>query len=298
VHLDEPFADVSLFPTFLVSKLAREHVTVALSGDGGDELFGGYDAYQAQAVAARFAAYGAPLLPVMAAVGAVLPPSEKKKGLLNKFKRFAAGAAGGPADLGHYRWMTYLGAAEKRRLYSGPLQAALTAGDVYAPVRDVLRRARPDDLLNRQLYADLCVYLADDILVKVDRMAMATSLETRAPFLDADVMQLAFSMAGDLKIRDGQRKWVLKQAMKDLLPDRILNRRKEGFSIPMKNWLRRELQPLMRELLSPDRVRRRGLFDPAEVTRLVDGHVAGRENHAHTLFPLMVFERWADAHLR
>jgi asparagine synthase (glutamine-hydrolysing) len=296
VHLDEPFADVSLFPTYLVSRLAREHVTVALSGDGGDELFGGYDAYQAQALAARFAAYGAPLLPVLAAVGAALPPSGKKKGLVNKFKRFTAGAAG-PADLGHYRWMTYLGPAEKRRLYGGGLQAALTGGDVYAPVREALRRARPDDLLNRQLYADLSVYLADDILVKVDRMAMATSLETRAPFLDADVMELAFSMPGHLKIRDGQRKWVLKQAMKDALPDRILHRRKEGFSIPMKNWLRRELQPLMRELLSADRVRRRGLFDAREVTRLVDSHVAGRENHAHTLFPLMVFERWAEAHL-
>jgi asparagine synthase (glutamine-hydrolysing) len=86
--------------------------------------------------------------------------------------------------------------------------------------------------------------------------------------------------------------------MRDVLPDSILNRRKEGFSIPMKNWLRRELEPLMRDLLAPDRVRRRGLFDAAEVTRLIDEHVAGRENHAHTLFPLMVFERWASEHLR
>ncbi len=111
-------------------------------------------------------------------------------------------------------------------------------------------------MLNRQLYADLSVYLADDILVKVDRMAMATSLETRAPFLDADVMELAFSMPARFKIRNGERKWVLKQAMKGVLPEAILARKKEGFSIPMKNWLRRELQPLMRTLLSTDRVRR------------------------------------------
>jgi asparagine synthase (glutamine-hydrolysing) len=298
VHLDEPFADVSLFPTFLVSQLAREHVTVALSGDGGDELFGGYDAYQAQDLATRFAWMGDALLPAAAAVAAALPPTEKKKGLVNKFKRFTLGATQAPNDLGHYRWMVYLSPRAKQRLYQASLHDALARTDVYAPVRDALKRFGHADVLNRQLYADLSLYLADDILVKVDRMSMATSLETRAPFLDADVMELAFSMPGDFKIRNGERKWILKRAMAGLLPERILNRKKEGFSIPMKNWLRVELQPLMRTLLSPDRIGARGLFAPAEVARLVDEHVAGRENHAHTLFPLMVFERWCEEHLR
>ena len=297
VHLDEPFADVSMFPTYMVSSLAREHVTVALSGDGGDELFGGYDAYEAQALAARLGGFGDLVMPALAAVASTLPPTEKKKGLVNKVKRFTAGAASAPGDLGHYRWMVYLSAEAKRRLYAGGLRERLAASDVYAPVRDALGRFSQDDVLNRQLYADLSLYLADDILVKVDRMAMATSLETRAPFLDVDVMELAFSMPARFKIRNGERKWVLKQAMKGILPDTILTRRKEGFSIPMKNWLRRDLQPLMRTLLAPDRIRARGLFDPAEVTRLVDEHVAGRENHAHTLFPLMVFERWGEEHL-
>jgi asparagine synthase (glutamine-hydrolysing) len=298
VHLDEPFADVSLFPTYMVSQLAREHVTVALSGDGGDELFGGYDAYQAQELATRFAWMGDTLLPAAAAVAAALPPTEKKKGLVNKFKRFTLGATQAPSDLGHYRWMVYLSPRAKGRLYAAPLREGLTRGDVYAPVRDTLDRFGHDDLVNRQLYADLSLYLADDILVKVDRMSMATSLETRAPFLDADVMELAFSMPGDFKIRNGDRKWILKQAMRGMLPERILTRRKEGFSIPMKNWLRRELQPLMRTLLAPERIASRGLFEPSEVTRLVEDHVAGRENYAHTLFPLMVFERWCEAHLR
>ena len=298
VHLDEPFADVSLFPTYLVSQLAREHVTVALSGDGGDELFGGYDAYQAQQMASWFAGVGEALIPAMAAVAAALPPTEKKKGLVNKFKRFAQGAALAPDDLGHYRWMVYLGPRAKRRLYTARLQETLQRADVYQSVRTTLARFTSDDLLNRQLYTDLCIYLADDILVKVDRMSMATSLETRAPFLDAAVMELAFSMPGDLKIRDGDRKWILKRAMRGILPERILTRRKEGFSIPMKNWLRRELQPMMRTLLSAERMTQRGLFDPAEVTRLVDSHSAGRENHAHTLFPLMVLERWCEEHLR
>jgi asparagine synthase (glutamine-hydrolysing) len=297
VHLDEPFADVSMFPTYMVSALAREHVTVALSGDGGDELFGGYDAYEAQALASRLGGLGEAVMPALAAVAATLPPTEKKKGLVNKVKRFTAGATTAPSDLGHYRWMVYLGPAAKSRLYAAGLQDRLRAHDVYAPVREALGRFSQDDLLNRQLYADLSLYLADDILVKVDRMAMATSLETRAPFLDADVMELAFSMPEHLKIRNGERKWVLKQAMRGILPDSILTRKKEGFSIPIKNWLRRELQPLMRTLLSPERVRARGLFDAAEVTRLVEDHIAGRENHAHTLFPLMVLERWSEEHL-
>jgi asparagine synthase (glutamine-hydrolysing) len=298
VHLDEPFADTSLFPTFTVSELAREHVKVVLSGDGGDELFGGYDAYQAQALATKLGWMGDALMPAIAGVAAALPPTEKKKGLVNKVKRFSAGAATAPPDLGHYRWMVYLSARDKSRLYRAGLRDALRSTDVYAPVRDALGRFSQDDVLNRQLYADLSLYLADDILVKVDRMSMATSLETRAPFLDGDVMELAFSMPGHLKIRNGERKWILKQAMKEVLPESIRNRKKEGFSIPMKNWLRRELQPLMRELLSPERVSRRGLFDPAVVTELMDAHTAGRENHAHTLFPLMVFERWAEEHLR
>ena len=296
-HFDEPFADVSLFPTYLVSRLAREQVTVALSGDGGDELFGGYDTYDAQALAARFERIGAPFVPALAAIGAALPPTGQKKGLVNKFKRFIGGVATAPADLGHYRWMVHLDARRRRTLYTPGLQAALVGSDQYAPVREVLARGRGDDVLNRQLFADLTLYLADDILVKVDRMSMATSLETRAPFLDVDVMELAFSMPGHLKIRGGVRKYVLKEAMRGLLPDRILHRKKEGFSIPLKNWLRRDLQPLMRELLSPARVARRGLFEPAAVAALVESHVAGRENHAHTLFPLMVFERWATAHL-
>ena len=210
VHLDEPFADVSLFPTFLVSQMAREHVKVVLTGDGGDELFGGYDAYQAEALAGKWAG----LLPDAAtraadAILALVPPTDKKKGLVNKARRFVDGLAHAPASIAQYRWMTFLGADAKERLvYARVSQSALVSADVYRPVREALARAGKGDLLNRQLYADLSIYLADDILVKVDRMSMATSLETRAPFLDADVMELAFSMPGDLKIRSGTRKYI------------------------------------------------------------------------------------------
>jgi asparagine synthase (glutamine-hydrolysing) len=295
VHLDEPFADVSLFPTFLVSQMAREHVKVVLTGDGGDELFGGYDAYQAEALAGKWAG----LMPEAAtraadAVLALVPPTDKKKGLVNKARRFVDGLAHAPASIAQYRWMTFLGADAKARLYTPAFRGALASADVYRPVKEALARMGHDDLLNRQLYADLSIYLADDILVKVDRMSMATSLETRAPFLDAKVMELAFSMPGDLKIRGGTRKFILKQALRGLVPDRILDRKKEGFSIPMKQWLKRELKPLMERLLAPERLVARGLIEPAETRRLIDEHCAGRANHAHVLFSLMVFERWAE----
>jgi asparagine synthase (glutamine-hydrolysing) len=294
VHIDEPFADVSLFPTYLVSQMAREHVKVVLTGDGGDELFGGYDTYIAQRLASRVARFApSAAVTVLDRLVALWPPSEKKKGLVNKVRRFVQGAAQAPADIEHYRWMTFLGPDDKRRLYTQALRARLRESDVYRPVRDCLAAASGDDLLNRQLYADLCIYLADDILVKVDRMSMATSLETRAPFLDAGVMELAFSFPGNLKVRGRERKYVLKRALDGVLPPRILTRSKEGFSIPMKNWLRQVLKPLMLDLLASGRLAQRGLFEAAEVRRRVDGHLAGRENHAHVLFGLMVFERWA-----
>jgi asparagine synthase (glutamine-hydrolysing) len=296
VHMDEPFADVSMFPTYLVSQMAREHVKVVLTGDGGDELFGGYDAYRAQALAARWGGLApAALVRALDAALEQVPPSSRKKGFVNKTQRFVAGLADAPRDIAQYRWMTFLSAADKERLYSRRFQDGLQASDVYRPVREALAGWKTPDALNRQLYADLRIYLADDILVKVDRMSMATSLETRAPFLDADVMELAFSMSGDLKIRGGERKFVLKEALRDVVPGRIIVRKKEGFSIPMKNWLRQELRPLMERLLAPDRIEARGLLAPGEVRRLMDDHVAGRANHAHVLFSLMVFERWAEA---
>ncbi|MBM62285.1 MAG: asparagine synthase (glutamine-hydrolyzing) [Acidobacteria bacterium] len=297
-QFDQPFADVSLFPTYLVSKMAREHVTVVLSGDGGDELFGGYDTYQAEALARRISSVvPESAIQFVAAMTAMLPPSEKKKGFLNKLRRFTQGFVSGPQSICHYRWMTFLDASAKQRIYTQNLQARLIESDVYAPIRRHLRGAHTDDLLNRQLYADLQVYLNDDILVKVDRVSMANSLETRAPFLDTDVMELAFSMPGSLKIRNGQRKYVLRRAMKDLLPQSVLGRAKEGFSIPMKTWLRREWAPLMQDLLCTDLMKKRGWFVPGEVSRLVGEHLAGHQNHAHLLFALMVLERWCEVHV-
>ena len=227
------------------------------------------------------------------AVLALVPPTDKKKGLVNKARRFVDGLAHAPPSIAQYRWMTFLGADAKARLYTPAFRGArvrrsLSAGQRSAGPNRSLRLVEPPTVRRS---VDLS---ADDILVKVDRMRMATSLETRAPFLDARVMELAFSMPGDLKIRGGRAKDILKQALRGLVPDRILDRKKEGFSIPMKQWLKRELKPLMERLLAPERLAARGLIEPAKTRRLIDEHCAGCANHAHVLFSLMVFERWAE----
>jgi len=296
IHLDEPFADTSLFPTYLVSEVAARDVKVVLSGDGGDELFAGYDWYQADRILRTLSWFpGRTGLRALAAMSELLPPTEKKKGIVNKAKRFLAGATASP-NLEQYRWLSYLGPKEKRDLYSDDFLDAVSSFDAGALVVKSLGSPR-EDLLNRQLYADFQIFLADDILVKVDRMSMATSLEARAPFLDRDVIELAFRMPGGLKLRGSRRKHILKKAMQGVLPPSILNRRKEGFSIPMKNWLRGDLRPLLLELLSEERIRRRGLFRWPAIERRISQHLSGRANHAHQLFPLMVFERWAEEFL-
>lgn len=296
-HLDEPLGDFSIFPTYLVSKMAREHVTVVLSGDGGDELFAGYDAYRADRM---YRAYRR--LPAFVRHGLVspaaklLPPTEKKKGAFNKIKRFVEGTQY-PEDLQHVRWMIFLAAQEKRLLYG----EALRAVDMQHGAHDFMRRhfqhADSQDEINRQLYVDIKTYLCDDIMVKVDRMSMAASLEARAPFLDYRVVEYAATIPSALKLRGKQTKWILKQAMAELLPPQIIKRGKEGFSIPIKNWLKQELRPLMLDVLSPARLQRDGFFDAAYVQRLVDEHLRGVENHSHRLWALTVFGIWHDHYL-
>jgi len=289
---DEPFGDVSAFPTYLLATVARRDVTVALSGDGGDELFAGYDFYRAHRWASRIRtitnSFG------WRAVDRLLegmPPRPEKKGVVNMAKRFSEGLRK-PEDLEHARWLVFWDLAERRALYTAEAQAAVATRDPFGWYRGLLEEGgrRGFQGLQRQLYADVRGYLADDILAKVDRASMAASLEVRVPFLDHEFVEAAMRIPAERKLRDGQTKWVLREAFADRLPATVARRGKEGFSMPMKQWLMRELQPMMRDLLSPARVRSRGLFDATAVTRLMDEHVAGRQNHAHRLWCLMALE--------
>jgi asparagine synthase (glutamine-hydrolysing) len=289
---DEPFGDVSAFPTYLLSTIARRDVTVALSGDGGDELFAGYDSYRAHQWAQRIRwvtrSFG------WSAVDRLLegmPPRPEKKGAVNKAKRFAEGLRK-PESLEHARWLVFWDLTERRALYTNAAHDAVAARDPFGWYRGLLEEGsrRGFHGLQRQLYADVRGYLADDILAKVDRASMAASLEVRVPFLDHEFVEAALRIPADRKLRDGQTKWVLREAFADRVPEVVARRGKEGFSMPMKQWLMRELQPMMRDLLSPARVAARGLFDGAAITRLMDEHVAGRKNHAHRLWCLMALE--------
>ncbi len=297
-NLDEPFGDFSIFPTYLVSKMAREHVTVALSGDGGDELFAGYDTYLAD-----WAARGYQKIPavfrnrVLAPLIERIPPSPKKKGFVNRTKRFVEGAML-PPDLMHTRWMIFLQEQEKRRLYTGELLNAYEHGNSYAFIQEYFTRSwNGVTPLAQQEYVDIKTYLTDDILVKVDRMSMAPSLETRVPFLDHKVMEFAATIPTSLKLKGLTTKYILKKAVNELLPEKILVRGKEGFSIPIKNWIMHELRPLLLETLSEERVRKRGYFQPRYVRHLVQEHLDGKANHSHRLWALMVFEIWHQVYI-
>jgi asparagine synthase (glutamine-hydrolysing) len=220
-----------------------------------------------------------------------LPPTEQKKGWVNKVKRFLEGTRL-PADLEQYRWMTFLHETDRRELYARDFRNALPLGNAYARLRQILHEAQCQDALNRQMYADIKVYLPEDILAKVDQSSMAKSLEARGPFLDYRVVELSLSIPGHMKIRGSERKYILKKAFKDLIPEVVLKRKKEGFSIPMKNWLKRELKSSLQELLNEKTITKLGFFNWNAVDRMVQEHLSGRQNHAHRLWCLMVFALW------
>jgi len=295
-QLDQPIADFSVFPTLLVSRMARRNVTVALSGDGGDELFGGYDAYVAdqwsQRTIDRLPAAGRALAQ---AVAERIPFGTGKRGLGNQVRRFVEGACL-PAEWQHMRWMVFATQAQREALYTPEFRASLP-GDSGDVIRACLDNGTADRLGN-QSWCDFRFYMRENILPKVDLMSMAVSLEARVPYLDNDVVDLAMSLPAHLRIRGGVRKYILKKAFAGRLPQATLKRGKEGFSVPIKNWLNAQWNGLMHDLLDPARLRRAGFFQPAAVTRLVAEHEARTHNHSHLLWAIMVFELWRDRHLQ
>lgn len=296
-HLDEPFGDFSIFPTYLISQMARSHVKVILSGDGGDEIFGGYEHYQAQKLSKLpFASF---LGQTLASTVTRLPPSAKKKGLWNKLRRYSQGFANSP-DLRHFRWMMFLSAQNKKELYSQEMAHEL-GGIKEINERETLQEIYQDlnsfDTVNSELYLDLRTYLVDDILVKVDRMSMATSLETRVPLLDHKIIEFMFELPGRLKLKGLTTKWLFKKTMERLLPKENIYRSKEGFSIPIKHWLRKELKDLMLHYLNEKRIREEGLFNFDCIKKMIDHHLQGKENYSHQLWALLVYEIWREQYL-
>lgn len=295
-RLDDLIADTSVFPTFLLARAAREEVTVALSGDGGDELFGGYDTYAAERLARRYARLPARLRAAIASgvLSAVSPSGEKKKGLRNRLRRFVEGERL-PSDLAHYRWMVSLDSAARADLHGPRLAEATRDRDPYAPVRWAFSRAIATDPDARGMEVDLRLYLPDDILTKVDRMSMAHSLEVRVPILDHRVVELAQRLPVALRGGAGRRKEVLRRAARGLVPDETLRRGKEGFSAPVKRWLRGPLRSLLRERLLDGGDE--GLFRRSALEKMLAEHDSLARDHAHRLFPIFLFLLWRDCHI-
>jgi asparagine synthase (glutamine-hydrolysing) len=296
-HLDDPIGDFSIFPTYLVSRLARQHVTVALSGDGADELFGGYETFVANDLARRYEA-----VPGVVRKGLIEPvvnglrPRSAKKGLVNKAKRFVEGASQSP-DLGHCRWRKFLDDSIRQDLFTSDAAVQLeTPTDAHIVALFDRAGQRPE--LDKSLYVDVKSYLSDNILTKVDRMSMAVSLETRVPYLDKDLVELAFQVPPELKVARGKTKVMLKQIAARHVPSNCVYRQKEGFSIPIKNWLGTQFRPLLEDLLETNRIRQAGIFDAKVIERLKKEHLAGAANHSHLLWGLIVFEAWRDKWLR
>jgi len=292
--MDEPFSDPSLVPTYLLSRFTRKHVTVALGGDGGDELFAGYPMY----TGLRWAEFYK-RVPSLLRTGVVepliklLPVKTKNLSFDYKALRFVTGAKYDPVAR-HHVWFGSFTPEEQTELLTAEALAA-TNGDIYAQARQFADECDSDDLVTRMQSVDTRLYLAEDILTKVDRASMAVSLEVRAPFLDPRVAEFVASLPGNYRLRGQKTKYILKKAVKELLPPFVTKRPKKGFGVPVAEWLKVKLRPVARDLLSPERVRRAGVFNPNYIARLQDEHERGVANHRKLLWTLLMFELWHES---
>jgi asparagine synthase (glutamine-hydrolysing) len=284
-HLDEPFADSSSIPTYLVSKLAAGHVKMVLSGDGGDEMFGGYSRYLRYASLRRMAdAAGGLGQPLMRLGGTLLPGARGWR-----LRRIAERAA-----LPFPRDYIAMVALSGRDDLAGMLRPDLVPDDPQGIIADRFPVPRdPSDPLGALCAGDIGSYLLDDVLVKVDRMSMAASIEARAPLLDHRIAEFAAGLPSRVKVRDGRGKWILREVARRLLPAASLDKPKQGFAIPLSQWLRGPLRPMASDLLNSTRFRQRGLFDAAGASRMLDAHLSGAADHGEHLWLLLSFECWA-----
>jgi asparagine synthase (glutamine-hydrolysing) len=289
---DEPFADASAIPTWYVSQLAREHVTVVLNGDGGDESFAGYDRYAANAYAERLR-FLAPVLGSAAVRGLLdrLPHGATSASMRWRLKRFVAQLSRSP-EARNAGWMAQFDPESKAELYTAAFRAQTGAGDAEELLYEKFRTSDAPDFLSAVLDADVQTYLPDTLLVKVDIATMTHALEARSPFLDHTLMEFAARLPMRLKLRGGQTKRVLKRALRGVVPDDVLDRRKMGFNAPVDRWLKGELRELANDLLRSDRARARGWFQPGFVSRMLDEHDHGTRNWHVQIWNLMMLEAW------
>jgi asparagine synthase (glutamine-hydrolysing) len=284
-HFDEPFGDASAIPTWYVSQLAAKHVTVVLSGDGGDELFGGYDRYLQDPRVAAVDRYTPPSIRHVAGlVAARLPQGAKGKRFL---RHIASSERGRYVDA-----VGFFNADDKAALYADSLRARLSPVDPEHRVMAIFDRYAHLPWASQMMRFDLETYLPEDILTKVDRTSMAHSIESRVPLLDNRVIDFALTLPAAMKIKDGRRKHVLKEVAARFLPAALIDRRKQGFGVPLDVWFRGHLQELFADTLLSPKALSRGYFQPSYIRQLVREHLDGRRDHTLRLWQLVVLERW------
>ncbi|OUC97974.1 asparagine synthase (glutamine-hydrolyzing) [Streptosporangium minutum] len=293
-HFDEPFADSSAIPSFYVAQLSRQHVTVALNGDGGDECFGGYQRYALMDQTRRIPCIPQPFAAMLARTGALISERSAPKSRSQRLGRLMGFTAAHPSQR-YARLISYFTPEQKSAIYSDPLRDLLAEVDSYRLLEEVFQDSSAETDVGRVLDVDTLTYLPGDLLVKVDITTMANSLEGRSPFLDHHLMEWAAALPSAFHVRRGQTKLLLKRAVAPWLPQQLLRYPKQGFGVPLAAWLRGELRELAHDLLTDDTARGRGLFRPAAVQELLRQHIDGVD-HSVRLWALLQFELWHRTH--
>lgn len=293
----EPYADSSAVPTYYVSRETRQHVTVALNGDGGDELFAGYDRYRATRLAAYYEKAPRWLREnIIASAIRHLPESTKRNDIFGRLKRFALAMDTTPEQR-YAKWVTLLANSEKSRLYTPDFQAQVAGLDSLSIIEQTYSLADSPDFVERTQFVDTRTYLPDDLLVKVDIATMIHSLEGRSPFLDHKLVEFVARLPVSYKLRGRVSKYILKRALHNYLPKTILNRGKQGFGVPVGRWFRHELRQIAYDVLLDQDTLARGLFDERAVHTLLDEHVKGRANHWQRIWELLMLELWFRSYI-
>jgi asparagine synthase (glutamine-hydrolysing) len=291
--LDEPMADASILPTYLLSKFTRQYVTVALCGDGGDELFAGYPTYLAHKFARQYERFFGNLHPAVNFLGNLLPVSDNNISFDFKVKKFLSGI-GYPDGIRNSVWLGSFSFQEIGKVVSPGISHCFDRIRLVEEISSYEEACPVRDLTTLLQYLDLKLYLQESILVKVDRASMACSLEVRAPFLDYKLVEFVMGLPSGLKLRGLTPKYILKKAMKNLIPNEVIQRKKKGFGVPIAKWVKGPLKELFRELLSPDRIKKEGFLNPEYVASLLKDHLLNKKDNRKQLWTLLVWELWLN----
>jgi asparagine synthase (glutamine-hydrolysing) len=292
--LDEPFADASVLPTYMLSKFTRETVTVALGGDGGDELFAGYDPFLAHKLARMYEHIPSFLTrSIVEPIVTKMPVSTNNMSLDFKLKQFLKGMRY-PLSIRNQAWLGAFPPEQQAMLFSEHIREELSSFNVYSVIEDARQTCTFRDWTDEITFMYEHFYMGEDILTKVDRASMAVSLEVRTPFLDTEFSEFVNALPGSLKLKGLTRKYILKKALEKKLPKEIIYRKKKGFGIPLTKWLREDLRPVLEQTFSSEQIKKDGLFNVNYINQLMQEHFTGKKDNRKQLWTLLMFSKWKE----